>query len=187
MQLLGKLLGDPNKRDIRAITPLVDAIEALEPTMQELSDEELSAKTVEFRSQLALYLKGGMVLENELVKLFREALDEVEPLAKDISDEQLHAAMSGYRQRLEHRRDAEYYLKSHLQDTLSECFEQSYEQLSPTLNTLRVQRAMQILEEKQQWPEDSGNVQRATLAILQRVVPEIRDIDEEEQATAFKT
>ena len=185
MQLLGKLLGDPNKRDIRAITPLVDAIEALEPTMQELSDEELSAKTVEFRSQLALYLKGGMVLENELVKLFREALDEVEPQAKDISDEQLHAAMNGYRQRLEHRRDAEYYLKSHLQDTLSECFEQSYEQLSPTLNTLRAQRAMQILEQKQQWPEDSGNVQRATLDILQRVVPEIRDIDEEEQAEAF--
>src|SRR5579884_1517928 len=147
MQLLGKLLGDPNKRDIRAITPLVDAIEALEPTMQELSDEELSAKTVEFRSQLALYLKGGMVLENELVKLFREALDEVEPLAEQLSEAQLHAAMREPRQVIERHRTPEYDLRDNLAHTLSEAFESAYQNLSPELNRLRAAKATRIAEE----------------------------------------
>ena len=74
MQLIGKLLGDPNKRDLKAIQPLADKINAFEPAMKKLSDAELAAKTAEFRSQLALYLKGGMVLEDELVKLFRLSL-----------------------------------------------------------------------------------------------------------------
>ena len=93
MQLLGKMLGDPNKKDLRAIQPLVDKINALEPAMEKLSDEELTAKTEEFRAQLYLYLKGGMVLEDELVKLFREALEQIEPRAIKCSDAQLHAAV----------------------------------------------------------------------------------------------
>ena len=89
MQLLGKLMGDPNKRDIKAIQPLVDKINAFEPAIQKLSDDELAAKTAGFRSQLFLHLKGGMVLEDELVKLFREALDAVEPYAEKCTVEQL--------------------------------------------------------------------------------------------------
>ncbi len=81
MQFIGKIMGDPNKKDIKAIRPLIDKINALEPDMKKLSDEELAAKTAEFRSQLLLYLKGGLVLEDELVKLFREALQSVKPLA----------------------------------------------------------------------------------------------------------
>ena len=118
MQFLGKLMGDPNKRDLKAIAPIIDKIEALEPTLQKLSDEELAAKTVEFRSQLYLHLKGGMVLEDELVKLFREALREVEPLAGKCSEEQLHAAVTEYRQKLERRQEPELYLKTNLADTL---------------------------------------------------------------------
>src|SRR5207302_117123 len=108
MQLLGKILGDPNKRDLKAIQPLIDKINALEPAMQKLSDEELAAKTAEFRAQLFLYLKGGMVLEDELVKLFREALQAEDPLAKKCTNEQLHATITEYRQALERRRDPEY-------------------------------------------------------------------------------
>jgi len=144
MQLLGKLLGDPNKRDLKVITPVIDKIEALEPTLQKLSDEELAARTAEFRSQLALHLRGGMVLENELVKLFREALDAVETRAAQCTDEQLHQAVRDYRKRLDHHEDPESVLKDHLQDTLSECFEQAYEKLSPTLNELRIQAAMAL-------------------------------------------
>src|SRR5881227_753429 len=136
MQLLGKIMGDPNKRDLKAIQPLIDKINALEPAMQKLSDAELAAKTGQFRAQLFLYLKGGMVLEDELLKLFRQALHAVVPLAKKCTNEQLHAALTEYRQALERRRDPEYYLRDHLQDTLSECFEVAYEQLSPALNTL---------------------------------------------------
>src|SRR5947209_17736198 len=105
MQLLGKIMGDPNKRDLKAIQPLVDKINALEPSMKKLSDEELAAKTAEFRSQLYLHLKGGLVLEDELVKLFREALKEVDIYAEKFTGEQLHAAITEYSQTFERRRD----------------------------------------------------------------------------------
>src|SRR6266567_3535616 len=107
MQLIGKLMGDPNKKELKIIQPIVDKINALEPATQKLSDEELAAKTVEFRSQLALYLKGGMVLEDALVELFREALNKVEPFADQCTDAQLHAALTEHRQIIERRRNPE--------------------------------------------------------------------------------
>src|SRR5437867_7943594 len=99
MDFFGKILGDPNKREIRAIQPLVDKANALEPALKKLSDEELSGKTQEFREQLYLHLKGGLVLEDELVALFGEALHKVEALASDVSDAQLHQAVREYRQK----------------------------------------------------------------------------------------
>src|SRR3989475_8324147 len=120
MQLLGKMLGDPNKKEIKAIQPIIDEINELEPTIEKLSDEELAAKTKEFRSRLSLYLKGGMVLEDELVKLFDEALDKVEPLAAKCSDAQLHAAIIEERLKIERQRDPEHTLRDDLRDTLSE-------------------------------------------------------------------
>ena len=42
MQLLGKLLGDPNKKEIKSIQPIIDKINALEPEMEQLSDEQLA-------------------------------------------------------------------------------------------------------------------------------------------------
>ena len=78
MQLLGKMLGDPNKKEIKAMQPVIDKINALEANMQKLSDEQLAAKTAEFRAQLALYLKGGLVLEDQLLKIFRDVLEVVE-------------------------------------------------------------------------------------------------------------
>jgi preprotein translocase subunit SecA len=186
MQFLGKLMGDPNKRDLKAIAPIIDKIEALEPTLQKLSDEELAAKTVEFRSQLYLHLKGGMVLEDELVKLFREALREVEPLAGKCSEEQLHTAVTEYRQKLERRQEPELYLKTNLADTLSECFEQSYDKLSTTLlNAIRVNKALDMLEESQEAPDKADNPRKATLTLLKKAVPELREVDEEVENEAF--
>src|SRR6266496_6424731 len=115
MQFIGKIMGDPNKKDIRAIQPLIDKINALEPAMKKLSNEELAAKTAEFRSQLFLHLKGGLVLEDELVKLFREALEAVDAQSKKCTDQQLHGAVTEYRQLLERRRDLERYLRDNLQ------------------------------------------------------------------------
>ncbi|MBE3561147.1 MAG: preprotein translocase subunit SecA [Ktedonobacteraceae bacterium] len=179
MQLLGKILGDPNKRELKAIQPLIDKINDLEPEIQQLSDEELAAKTIEFRSQLALYLKGGQVLEDELCKLFREALREVEPLAGKCSDQQLREAVSVYRQKLERKEHYDLLLKEHLQDTLSECFEQSYEQLSSLLNTLRVASALNLAQERQEWPDRASNPRDATLKLLQEVEPALHEISEE--------
>jgi preprotein translocase subunit SecA len=179
MQFIGKLLGDPNQRDLKAIQPIIDKINALEPAMQKLSDEELAAKTQQFRSQLALNLKGGLVLEDELVKLFREALQAVEPLANKCSDKQLHAAVTEYRQELERRRNPDQDLRDDLQDTLSECFESSYGQLSPTLNKLRVTSAMDLAEERQEWPDEAKDPHSATLSLLKDIEPAIKEIDDE--------
>ena len=150
MQLLGKMLGDPNKKELNHIQPIIDQINAFEPTIKKLSDKELAAKTQEFRTQLYLYLKGGMVLEDELVSIFREALENIEPFAANCSDAQLHSSLTEQRRVIERRRDPEHMLKDNLQDTLSECFENAYENLNPTLNTLRVSAAMDIAEETQE-------------------------------------
>src|SRR5579885_2082250 len=186
MQLLGKMLGDPNKKELKTIQPLIDEINELEEDMQRLSDEELAAKTSEFRAQLALHLKGGLVLEDELLKLFREALEKVEPLAAKCGEEQLRAALTEHRQEIERKRDPEYTLRDHLRDTLSECFEKSYESLSSTLNALRVNRAMDLAEETQEWPDEAENPQQATLALLKKAEPALEEVDEELQAEAFQ-
>ncbi|MBA2393343.1 MAG: preprotein translocase subunit SecA [Ktedonobacteraceae bacterium] len=185
MQLLGKIMGDPNKKDLKAIQPIVDKINALEPTIKKLSDEELQAKTAEFRSQLFLHLKGGMVLEDELVKLFQEALTEVEPLAKQCNDEMLRLSVREYRQKLDRSQHHTADLKDHLQDTLSDCFEVGYEKLSPLFNTLRVTAAMDKAEEDQQWPDETSDPQQATHSLLQKVESAIEEIDEELFQTAF--
>jgi preprotein translocase subunit SecA len=41
-----KIFGTHSERELKRIKPLVDQIEALRPKMQELSDEELQAKTI---------------------------------------------------------------------------------------------------------------------------------------------
>ena len=185
MQLLGKLLGDPNKRDLKAIQPLVDKINAFEPALKKLSDEALAAKTAEFRSQLYLHLKGGMVLEDELVKLFREALSAVEPLAEHCSDEDLHTAITEYRQEIERKRDPERTLRTDLQTTLSVGFEQGYEKLSAKLNRIRVDAAMELAGQREQWPDAASDPKQATRLLLTKAEPTLQEIDEETFEEAF--
>ena len=50
--LLGKVFGTKNEREIKRLMPRVAAINALEPQMQQLSDEQLRAKTDEFRKKI---------------------------------------------------------------------------------------------------------------------------------------
>ena len=186
MQLLGKMLGDPNKKEIRVMQPTIDKINALETEVEKLSDEQLAAKTAEFRAQLALYLKGGLVLENELVKLLREALDAIEPLAAKCTNAQLREAISEPRKVIERRRDPEKMLRENLYDTLSECLESAYENLNTTLNTLRVTAAMDIAEETQNWPDEAKDPQKATLSLLTKVEPVLEEMDDEYLSEAFQ-
>jgi preprotein translocase subunit SecA len=64
--LLAKIFGTKHARDVKAMRPLIAAINELEPRMMELSDEELAAQTVLFRQQLA----GGATLDDLLVPAF---------------------------------------------------------------------------------------------------------------------
>src|SRR5580698_5259451 len=61
-----KLFGSSNDRRIRAFRPRVDAINALEKELAELSDEALRARTDEFKKQLA----EGTSLDDILVPAF---------------------------------------------------------------------------------------------------------------------
>jgi len=49
---LGKIFGTKNDREMKRLRPRVAAINALEPEMQKLTDEELRAKTDEFRARI---------------------------------------------------------------------------------------------------------------------------------------
>jgi len=50
--LVAKVFGTKNERDIKRLMPRVEAINALEPDMRKLSDEQLRAKTDEFRQRI---------------------------------------------------------------------------------------------------------------------------------------
>ncbi len=66
MSLLTKVFGTKHERDIKKLQPLVDQINALEPSIKRLSDEQLRAKTDEFKARLA----DGQTLDDLLVEAF---------------------------------------------------------------------------------------------------------------------
>ncbi|MBA2677759.1 MAG: preprotein translocase subunit SecA, partial [Ktedonobacteraceae bacterium] len=182
MQLLGRIMGDPNKKEIKAIEPIIAKINAFEPGLQKSSDEELAAKTIEFRAQLSLHLKGGVVLERELVKLFREVFQQVEPLAPEFTDAQLHDAITEFRRKID-RNEPEVALKEQLRNTLSECFEQTYTRLTPALNALRMSAALELAEERR--PQDAKDPEQTTIALLSQVEPTLREIEGDDLSEAF--
>ena len=51
--ILAKVFGTKNKREIKAMQPLIAAIGDLEPRLQPLSDIDLAAKTIEFKERIA--------------------------------------------------------------------------------------------------------------------------------------
>ena len=53
MNFIEKVFGTHSDRELKRIKPLVDKVEALRPTMQALTDEQLRAKTQEYKDRLA--------------------------------------------------------------------------------------------------------------------------------------
>lgn len=51
--ILAKIFGTANTRKLKQMQPIVDQINALEPKIKSLSDEQLAQKTIEFKEQLA--------------------------------------------------------------------------------------------------------------------------------------
>ena len=64
--VLAKVFGTKHDREIKKLRPVVDAINALEPQMQALSDAELAAKTKEFKQRIA----NGASLDDMLIEAF---------------------------------------------------------------------------------------------------------------------
>ena len=91
--LLGKVFGTKNEREIKRVQPRVAAINALEPEIQKLTDEQLRAKTDEFRARVQQRLGALAVepeadpdlpdidrqkeIEAERMRVLEQALDEI--------------------------------------------------------------------------------------------------------------
>ena len=79
ISLLLKLLGDPNERKVKSIQGIIDHINSLEPQFEQMTDEELRAKTDEFKEILAKRPKSEDF--NTDRRLEKEALDKLLPEA----------------------------------------------------------------------------------------------------------
>ena len=66
MSFFEKLFGSFSDKELKRIQPLADKVLALEPEMQKLTDEQLQAKTTEFRERLA----KGETLDDLLPEAF---------------------------------------------------------------------------------------------------------------------
>lgn len=66
MGLLKKLFGTSSEKELRAIKPIVDKIEALDGEYSKLTDEQLKAKTQEFKARIA----NGESLDDILPEAF---------------------------------------------------------------------------------------------------------------------
>ncbi|MGN0330271.1 MAG: preprotein translocase subunit SecA [Kineothrix sp.] len=76
MNIVNKLFGTHSQRELKRIESTIDAVEALRPSMQQLSDEELRNKTKEFKKRL----QEGETLDDLLPEAFaavREAAKRV--------------------------------------------------------------------------------------------------------------
>lgn len=51
--ILKKILGDSNEKEVRKLQKTVDLVNALEASMEKLSDPELRSKTDEFKERLS--------------------------------------------------------------------------------------------------------------------------------------
>jgi preprotein translocase subunit SecA len=87
-EFFGRLFGSNNERQIKRLMPRVRAINALEPGVEKLSDDELRAKTAEFRARIQERLSSIVdepeadpdrqkEIEEQRTELLKVVLDEL--------------------------------------------------------------------------------------------------------------
>jgi preprotein translocase subunit SecA len=81
--VIAKVFGTANDRAIKRLLPIVTQVNALEAQIQNLTDEQLLAKTVEFRARIAKAIEGIDPKEqaDELRAAEKAGLDEIMPEA----------------------------------------------------------------------------------------------------------
>jgi preprotein translocase subunit SecA len=79
-KFLTKVFGSSNQRYLKSVQPLVDQINALEPSIKNRSDEELRARTAFFKDKVQQVV-AGIKDKDELKRVERELLDEFLPEA----------------------------------------------------------------------------------------------------------
>ena len=77
---MAKVFGTSNEREMKRLMPLVERINALEPEMKQLSDEQLTAKSDEFRKRI--HERVDKIEDpDEKAAALKEVLDEILPEA----------------------------------------------------------------------------------------------------------
>jgi len=79
LSFLLKLIGDPNEKKIKNIMGVIDHINALEPEISKLTDDELKAKTDEFKSILSQRKTSDDFMQDRALE--KEAMDKILPEA----------------------------------------------------------------------------------------------------------
>ncbi len=79
-KLVKKIFGTSSDVFLKKVKPIVEQINALEPAMQQLSDDELRAKTEEFKARIQQALEG-ITNKDERRKREQEILNEILPEA----------------------------------------------------------------------------------------------------------
>jgi preprotein translocase subunit SecA len=76
-RLLAKVFGTQHERDIKKLAPRAQKINALEPAIKALSDEQLAGKTQEFRDRIAKAMERAGDDEKDQKEARAEILDEI--------------------------------------------------------------------------------------------------------------
>jgi preprotein translocase subunit SecA len=80
--VLAKVFGTRNERELKRIAPRIAEINALEPAMQALSDEQLQAKTLEFHARIVKVLENVPEEDkDQRVAIEKQALNDILPEA----------------------------------------------------------------------------------------------------------
>jgi preprotein translocase subunit SecA len=79
-KFLTKVFGSSNQRYLKTIRPIIERINELEPSVKHLSDEELRARTAQFKERVARAVEGATDPEDQK-RRERAILDELLPEA----------------------------------------------------------------------------------------------------------
>ena len=85
-KFIAKIFGTSNEREIKRIVPLMERVNVIEPETKQLSDEQLRAKTDEFRQRIRERL-DAVEDPDEKERELKQALDEVLPEAFAVARE----------------------------------------------------------------------------------------------------
>ncbi len=96
--LLGKIFGTKNEREVKRLQPRVGAINALEPEIQKLSDDQLRAKTAEFRARIQERLSSIADEPEADTDRLKEIEAERSQVLKGVLDELLDEAFAVVRE-----------------------------------------------------------------------------------------
>ncbi len=77
-KVITKIFGSKSERDIKAIQPIVEEIKALGPEMEKLSDEQLKAKTEEFKQKI----KDATADTSAQIEEVKAKMDNIENLSQ---------------------------------------------------------------------------------------------------------